>query len=103
MLIMLKIGYDRYVLPSEKGVITVMNVLATARRVKEDNRYDGGGIILEDDTLKLKMEMLPNFKFTRSRKIETIEPEVIPPGELPPYASAKQIKAHVRALIGGGR
>lgn len=88
MLMMLKIGYQKFILPNDKGLATLLKVLGSARVVESDDRYKGGGIDLETKPIDIGVEGLFGFHFVKSRaptKSDAIEAEYIPParGELP--------------------
>jgi len=59
MKVILQIGYERVVVPSEKGVQTLLNVLSKARPVKY--RSPGDPIVIEDDrNFELSMAVVPD-------------------------------------------
>ena len=81
MIYLLKIGYQTYAFPSNRGFQTVLETLSKARRVTEDTRGigPGGGIELDDEPVRVSMECVHGISFVKGeRKRDVIEPEVLP-------------------------
>lgn len=81
MLVILRIGYQRFILPNEKGVATILRALSKAQEIKDDKRYEGGGIELSHKAADVQVEMLPpSWCFTKRKKEEAyLDPEILPP------------------------
>lgn len=77
MIYMLKIGYRSYVLPSNRGLQTVIDTLSRAQMVDDDRRFESRGIKLSTEPVCCSIEALPGYSFSKRR--EVIEPEVLPP------------------------
>lgn len=78
MIYILKIGYQAYVLPNNRGLSTVMETLSRARTVEKDDRWDGGGITTKEKGVECVVECVPDYSFTARKRGEVIEPEVMP-------------------------
>jgi hypothetical protein len=78
---MLKIGYRSYVLPSNRGLQTVLDTLSRAQEVDEDRRYDGRGIKLKTEPVTCSIEALSGYSFVKrgDKRSEVFEPEIMPP------------------------
>ena len=97
MLCMIKIGYQKFILPSERGLQSVIATLSKGQKVEDDHRYKGGGITCGPID-ELSFEMLPNFRFTKRENREVLIPEVLPPNRGKPEISGSQ-----RQRLGHGR
>jgi hypothetical protein len=97
MLCILKIGYNRFLLPSERGLQTVLLALSKAQRIEDDDRHRGGGISCVPID-EISSEMLPHFKFVKRENKEVLIPEVLPPNRMKPEISGSQ-----RQRLGQGR
>jgi hypothetical protein len=103
MIYMLKIGYQSFVLPSNRGIQTVIDTLSRAQMVDEDRRYDERGIKLSPKPVTCSIEALPGYSFCKRR--EVLEPEVLAPerkSQLSPGSALKLLSAvrdPVRARI----
>jgi len=71
-MVLLKIGYQSYLLENEKGLATILNTLSKARVVTDDLRYKDGQITTKGYA-KISSEMLPGFKYKKSHPCETAE------------------------------
>ena len=78
---MLKIGYRSYVLPSNRGLQTVLDTLSRAQEVDEDRRYDGRGIKLKTEPVTCSIEALSGYSFVKrgDKRSDVFEPEIMPP------------------------
>ena len=119
MIYILRIGYTDFVLPTEKGIATVIKTMSAARMVESDDRYAGNGIKLCDGNVTCRMECEPNLSFAsgKSRR-EVIEPEVLPrepylpstPRKRPnpfsvialPDGSRRAVAGEMRRMLGEG-
>jgi len=78
MIVLVKIGHMRLMLPSERGVQTLITTLSKAQVVEDDQRYKGGQIVLGERP-DVTIEPLPGYGFTKRRDREVLDPEVMPP------------------------
>jgi len=104
MICILKIGYTKYVLPSEKGLSTILTALSKAREVKDDRRYRDEGILLGDRPT-VSSEMLPNYRlgYRPDRDAEPlVEAELLPPERPALSGSARRALPAGRRCIEGG-
>jgi len=76
MLVILKIGYQSYLLKSEQGLQTVLKTLSQAQVIERDNRHFEGNIEL-GALAEVGCEILPPTWVARKGK-EVLEPEVMP-------------------------
>ena len=78
---MLRIGYLSYVLPSNRGLQTVLDTLSRAQEVDEDRRYDGRGIKLKTKPVTCSIEALSGYSFVKrdDKRSDVFEPEIMPP------------------------
>lgn len=109
MIVLVKIGHMRLILPTERGVQTLLTVLSKAQVVEDDQRYMGGGIKMANKPLEVTIEPLPGFAVTKKR--EVLDPEVMRPEpkqidgprtNLISDRMARQIMAGARQLRAGG-
>ena len=98
MIYLLKIGYRSFVLPSNRGLQTVIDTLSRAQMVDADRRYDGKGIKLSTEPVTCSIEALPGYSFCKRR--EVLEPEVLAP-ERPSLGSS--VSALALRASGRGR
>jgi hypothetical protein len=78
MLVILKIGYQSFVLNSEQGLQTILKVLSKARVIDRDERYMDGGILTKG-LAEVNCEILPpSWGWTKAKQ-EVLEPEVLAP------------------------
>jgi len=99
MIYMLKIGYWSFVLPSNRGLQTVIDTLSRAQKVDDDRRFEGRGIKLSTEPVTCSIEALPGYSFCKRR--EVLEPEILPPERPSPGSSvsALALRASGRARI----
>ena len=112
MIVMVTIAHIRLILPNERGVQTLLTVLAKAQLVEDDNRWQNGGIKMSKHNLDVKFEPLPGFNFVKRREPDDVlTPEVMRPirGALPagprPISGAgtvREITGTVRLIRDGG-
>lgn len=108
MIVLVKIGHMRLILPNERGVQTLLTVLSKGQVVEDDQRYMGGGIKMSNSPLEVNIEPLPGFAFTKRR--EVLDPEVIRPARAQiagprPIAggrTARELISGLRQLQAGG-
>jgi hypothetical protein len=101
MMCIIKIGYQSFLLPNEKGLSTILTALSKAHTVKNDLRYEDGGIIL-DGAPKISSEMLPNFKFVKRSNAPEIEAELLPPERQALTGSRRRALTPGRLCLEGG-
>ena len=99
MMYKLTIGYRAYLLPSDKGLSTLIATLSRAVEIEADCRYDKGGLEL-GEPLCLKVEPLPGYRMVQKSKasmpvVEVLDPEVIA------HPSPRQLSAGRRQLRHG--
>ena len=96
---LLRIGYEKFLLPTDKGVQTILNALSKARRVSisGDKRREEGRIELEPGLIECSLEMLPGYE-CRTRpagpRADVVDAEVLKPRMLEP-PRARQLRAPV--------
>ena len=56
MIYILRIGYTDFVLPTDKGIATVIKTMSAARMVESDDRYTGKGIKLRDGNVTCRID-----------------------------------------------
>jgi hypothetical protein len=78
MIVLVKIGHMRLMLPSERGVQTLITALSKAQVVEDDQRYKGGQIVLGERP-DVTIEPLPGYGPVKRRDREVLDPEVMPP------------------------
>ena len=109
MIVLVKIGHMRLILPNERGVQTLLTVLSKGQVVEDDQRYMGGPIKMSKSRLEVNIELLPGYAYTERR--EVLDPEVMRPERkqiaeprpnLISDRMARQIIASARQLRAGG-
>jgi hypothetical protein len=108
VIVLVKIGHMRLILPNERGVQTLLTVLSKGQVVEDDQRYMGGPIMMSNKRLDVTIEPLPGFAFKKRR--EVLDPEVLPPdrkqieGQRPIAGgrTARELVAGLRQLQAGG-
>ena len=110
MIVLVKIGHMRLMLPSERGVQTLITALSKAQVVEDDQRYKGGQIVLGARP-DVTIEPLPGYGPVKRRDREVLDPEVMPPARkqiadprpnLIGDRMARKIIAGMRQLSAGG-
>jgi len=79
MLVVLKIGFQKYLLPDDKGVQTVLRCLSKAQVIEEDHRYCKGGIATKG-MCEVECEILPptwGYVKGKRKDAEVLIPEII--------------------------
>ena len=98
MMYKLTIGYQGYLLPSDKGLSTLIATLSRAVKIEVDRRYSDKGITL-GEPLELTVEPLPGYRMVkrpaRPPVVEVLDPEVLP------HRSPRQLSAGRRQLRHG--
>jgi hypothetical protein len=108
VIVLVKIGHMRLILPNERGVQTLLTVLSKGQVVEDDQRYMGGPIKMSQSRLEVNIEPLPGYAYTKRR--EVLDPEVIRPDRKQiagprPIAggrTARELVAGLRLLQAGG-
>ena len=77
MIVLVKIGHMRLMLPSERGVQTLITALSKAQVVVDDQRWNGGQIELGERP-DVTIEPLPGYGPVKRRDREVLDPEVMP-------------------------
>jgi hypothetical protein len=114
MMYLLRIGYMRFILTSNRGLQTVMDTLSQAQQVEEDLRHETGGFKLRTERHECSVEALPGYAFAKRNpsRSEVIDPEILPPERsLATRVSVAralamlgpQIDAKTRRMIEGGK
>ena len=114
MMYLLKIGYMRFILTSNRGLQTVLDTLSNAQQVEEDLRYALGGFKLRTERHECSVEALPGYAFGKRcpSRSEVIDPEILPPERARAKREsvakamellAPQIDAKTRRMIAGGQ
>jgi hypothetical protein len=92
MKVLLKVGYDCYLLPDDKGITTVMKALSRAVRVTDHTYCERGITVDEEKTIKVEVSYVsPGTKITRPKRCdpdEETEQLTLPAPEsiiIPPY------------------
>jgi len=110
MIVLVKIGHLRLMLPSERGVQTLITALSKAQVVEDDQRYKGGQILLGERP-DVTIEPLPGYGPVKRRDREVLDPEVLPLARkqladprpnLIGDRTARKIIAGMRQLSAGG-
>jgi len=107
---LLKIGHLRFLLPNNRGVSTVMDVLAKSHLVKDfeyDARLDRSchyASLQVEGPPAVEMEALPGMAFRkRADRAEAIDPdEVLPPVRGHLASGTRRIAAGASRMIDGG-
>jgi hypothetical protein len=124
MIYVLNIGYESYVFANSRGLQTVMDAMAKARRLKH-HYYQGcekehpERLELSDDNVEVSMNVVNGVSFVSGKtKREVIEPEVMPrerPGRTPAALALKaaydlpipkewgRVTSGRRAMLGEGK
>ncbi len=114
MLCLIKIGYQSFILPDDKGVQTVMRCLSKAIRVENDNRVHNRlsgenepPFVLDKKPAQVSLELLPHIRLTSRRRPsgdDVLEPEIMPPirGTLP-AASPLRLSQPARQALPASR
>jgi len=91
MHVLLTIGFERILLPSEQGLQTIIKALSGAYRIKGGSYDHETGLGELDGRVEVAVKMLPNLRITTRHKAPVVHvenPEVLPPADEAPRRRA---------------
>jgi len=92
MHVLLTIGFERILLPSEQGLQTIIKALSGAYRIKGGSYDPETGLGELDGRVEVAVKMMPNLRITTTRHkapvVHVDDPEVLPPSDATPRRRA---------------